>query len=419
MSSLLEVRDLSVLYKGRGRRKDKVALDDVSVTLKEGETLGLVGESGSGKSTLGNCVLGLVKAEKGTIAFDGRDISGASRSERRALSTQIQAVFQDPYTSFNPHRTIEQSVGETLTNLPRMPRAEQRARIIAMLERVGLDESAMTKFPAQFSGGQRQRISIARALLPEPRLVVCDESVSALDLSVQAQILNLLLELQRERGVAYLFITHDLSVVRHMSTRIAVLEHGRLIEDGEAGAVTEQPTQPYTRRLISASLSADAELQRDRRVTRRAANRLITDTRADRMTVADEVLRAMERQAVTEALAQPVPQATVLTRELSIRADGVDDVGSLIELRASILELAPRTSQSMTPASVLTRVQEARAARCAGLSSGPFIGRLRELAAAIDTRDRALALAVVSSLDGPPDSETSPSGGDGPAARTV
>ena len=275
MSALLEIRDLCVLYRGRGRRKDKVALDDVSVSVGEGETLGLVGESGSGKSTLGNCVLGLVQPARGTIAFDGRDIAGASRRERRALSTQIQAVFQDPYSSFNPHRTIEQSVSETLANLAAdVARGRSVREWWPCWSASASTESALAKFPAQFSGGQRQRIAIARALLPEPRLVVCDESVSALDLSVQAQILNLLLELQRERGVAYLFITHDLAVVRHMSTRIAVLQQGNLVEEGDAASVTEQPTQPYTRRLIAASLSADADLQQVRRATRRAIARL-------------------------------------------------------------------------------------------------------------------------------------------------
>jgi ABC-type oligopeptide transport system ATPase subunit len=404
MSALLEVRDLSVLYRGRGRRKDKVALDDVSVGVGEGETLGLVGESGSGKSTLGNCVLGLVKPARGTIAFDGRDIAGASRRERRALSTQIQAVFQDPYSVFNPHRTIEQSVSETLANLPTFSRAEKQARVVAMLERVGLDQSALAKFPAQFSGGQRQRIAIARALLPEPRLVVCDESVSALDLSVQAQILNLLLELQRERGVAYLFITHDLSVVRHMSTRIAVLQQGRLVEDGEAGVVTEQPTQPYTRRLIAASLSADADLQEDRRATRRAMARLILAEPGDRVRLGDEVLRVMEHQAVSEALAQPAPRATALRLALS-HAESLQDTDSLIDLRAAVLELAPRTSEAMTPAAVLTHVHEALARRCGSRSASgqpPALAeRIRDLAAAIDAGDRGRARALVSSLDEP------------------
>jgi len=416
MSALLEIRNLSVLYRGRGRRKDKVALDDVSVSVGEGETLGLVGESGSGKSTLGNCVLGLVQPARGTITFDGRDITSASRSDRRSLSTQIQAVFQDPYSSFNPHRTIEQSVSETLANVATMSRADKRARVVAMLERVGLDRSALAKFPAQFSGGQRQRIAIARALLPEPRLVVCDESVSALDLSVQAQILNLLLELQRERGVAYLFITHDLSVVRHMSTQIAVLQQGCLVEEGDARVVTEQPTQPYTRRLIGASLSADADLQQDRRAARSAMTRLTADTTGDRVGPADEVLRTLERQAVTEALARPTPRATALRLALSRGAESFGDVENLIDLRAAVLELAPRTSEAMTPADVLTHAQEARARLCCALSasgeSGVLVGRIRDLAAALDAGDRARARALVGSLDGPSERVASSGGAD-------
>ena len=404
MSALLEVRDLSVLYRGRGRRKDKAALDDVSVSVSAGETLGLVGESGSGKSTLGNCVLGLVQPAQGTIAFDGRDITRASRRERRALSTQIQAVFQDPYSSFNPHRTIEQTVSETQATLPSMSHSDQRARVVAMLERVGLDRSALARFPAQFSGGQRQRIAIARALLPEPRLVVCYESVSALDLSVQAQILNLLLELQRERGVAYLFITHDLAVVRHMSTRIAVLQQGRLVEEGDAGVVTEQPTQPYTRRLIAASLSADADLQQFRRATRKAMARLTADGTGDRVGLGDEVLRTLEHQAVAEALTQPT-RATALTDALLHAAESPDDVDRLIELRAAVLELAPRASEAMTPAAMLTHVQETRARRCGALRasgrSKVFVRRIRDLAAAIEAGDRQRARTLVSSLDEP------------------
>ncbi|BCW48003.1 dipeptide/oligopeptide/nickel ABC transporter ATP-binding protein [Arthrobacter sp. StoSoilB13] len=413
MSALLEVRDLSVLYRGRGRRKDKLALDDVSVSLSAGQTLGLVGESGSGKSTLGNCVLGLVQPAKGTIAFHGRDITGASGRERLALSTQIQAVFQDPYSSFNPHRTIEQTVGETLATLS-LPPSEQRARVVAMLERVGLDRSALAKFPAQFSGGQRQRISIARALLPEPRLVVCDESVSALDLSVQAQVLNLLLELQRERGVAYLFITHDLAVVRHMSTRIAVLEHGHLVEEGEASAVTEQPTQPYTRKLITASLSSDADLQQVRRATRKAMARLSTDTASRHASVGDELLLALEQQAVTEVVAQPTPRATALAHALLNAPENTADLDRLIELRAAILELAPRTSADTTPTAVLTLVEEARAKLCRALSADgqaeEFLGRYRDLATAIEAGNRERARTLVGSLDGPRDSAAEQNG---------
>jgi ABC-type oligopeptide transport system ATPase subunit len=404
MNPLLEIRDLGVVYRGRGRRKDKRALDGVSVSVGPGETLGLVGESGSGKSTLGGCVLGLVRPTEGTITFDGRDITCASGRDRRALSTQIQAVFQDPYSSFNPHRTIEQSVGETLTNLPRLSRSERRERVVAMLERVGLDRSALAKFPAQFSGGQRQRIAIARALLPEPRLVVCDESVSALDLSVQAQVLNLLLELQRERGVAYLFITHDLSVVRHMSTRIAVLEHGHLVEDGEASQVTEHPTQPYTRRLLDASPQADPDVQDARRATRRALAHLSREqVDAEGSDAAGRMLRALERQAVAEVFAQPSASAPALDAALARLADGPDDIQRLIDLRAAIPELATRTCAEMTPESARSRVAGARSSLCrATAASGEtaeFAARCQELSIAIKNGDRMRAQMLVESLD--------------------
>lgn len=403
MSQLLEIRDLSVVYRGRGRRKDKVALDGVSVNVEAGETLGLVGESGSGKSTLGGCVLGLVQPAHGQVVFDGKDVARLSGRDRRALSAQIQAVFQDPYSSFNPHRTIEQTVGETLTNMPAQSRPERRARIVAMLERVGLDQSALAKFPAQFSGGQRQRIAIARALLPEPRLVVCDESVSALDLSVQAQVLNLLLELQRERGVAYLFITHDLAVVRHMSNRIAVLEHGHLVEEGEARQVTEHPTQPYTRRLINASPQADPDVQDARRATRRAIPLLQRESLTETDDPGIEILHALETQAVTEALAQPGVAATALDRALAKFAENADDPARLVGLRAAITELAARTSAAMTPDLVLRRVDEARKGLCVALAGRgqalEFAARCQELSAAINGGERERALALVSSID--------------------
>jgi ABC-type oligopeptide transport system ATPase subunit len=403
MSQLLEIRDLSVVYPGRGRRKDKVALEGVSVKVGAGETLGLVGESGSGKSTLGGCVLGLVRPAHGQVVFDGRDVARLSGRDRRALSTQIQAVFQDPYSSFNPHRTIEQTVGETLTNLPTQSRPERRARIVAMLERVGLDQSALGKFPAQFSGGQRQRIAIARALLPEPRLVVCDESVSALDLSVQAQVLNLLLELQRERGVAYLFITHDLAVVRHMSNRIAVLEHGHLVEEGDARQVTEHPTQPYTRRLINASPQADPDVQDARRATRRAIPLLQRESFTEADDPGIEILHALETQAVTEALARPGVPATALDRALAQFAENPDDLTRLVGLRAAIPELAARTSAAMTPDLVLRRVDEARKDLCGALADSgramEFAARCQELSAAIKGGERERALALVGSID--------------------
>jgi ABC-type oligopeptide transport system ATPase subunit len=407
VNTLLEIRDLGVVYRGRGRRKDKIALDGVSVSIGAGETLGLVGESGSGKSTLGGCVLGLVRPARGEIVFAGSDITRLSGRDRRALSTQIQAVFQDPYSAFNPHRTIEQTVGETLTNVPSMSRADRRTRIVSMLERVGLDGSALEKFPAQFSGGQRQRIAIARALLPEPRLVVCDESVSALDLSVQAQVLNLLLELQRERGLAYLFITHDLSVVRHMSTRIAVLEHGHLVEEGEANDVTDRPTHPYTRRLIAASPQSDPDVQEARRATRRAVSALSHASVAGAQDPGIGVLQALETQAVVEVLAQPGTAATTaLDRALAQFAENPDDLDPLVNLRAAIPELAARTSAAMTPDSMLSRVEEARTGLCAALAESGralrFAAQCQELTAAIRGGDRDRALHLVSSIDDAP-----------------
>ncbi|MFJ4222832.1 ATP-binding cassette domain-containing protein [Microbacterium sp. NPDC089695] len=266
---LLEAQGLSVEYRQRRGRAARPALDGVDLTLHAGETVGLVGESGSGKSTLANVVLGLVPASAGRVVFDGTDITRATPTQRRALSSDIQAVFQDPYSSFNPNRTIGQSVGETLAGKG-VPAAQVRARVVDMLARVGIDPAAVTRYPPQFSGGQRQRIAIARALLPQPRLVVCDEAVSALDLSVQAQILNLLADLQHEFGVAYLFITHDLGVVRHVADRTVVLRHGVLVEEGRTADVIDRPAEEYTRRLVGASLVADPDEQAARRRARLA-----------------------------------------------------------------------------------------------------------------------------------------------------
>jgi ABC-type oligopeptide transport system ATPase subunit len=403
VNPLLEVRNLGVVYRGRGRRKDKVALDGVSVEVGAGETLGLVGESGSGKSTLGGCVLGLVRPASGSVVFDGRDITRLPARDRRALGSHIQAVFQDPYSSFNPHRTIEQSVAETLTSVHGVSPAERRDRVIAMLERVGLDRSALAKFPAQFSGGQRQRIAIARALLPEPRLVVCDESVSALDLSVQAQVLNLLLELQRELGVAYLFITHDLAVVRHMSTRIAVLEHGQLVEHGDAEQVTGNPQEPYTRRLLMASPQADPDLQGARRRARRAVAALAADATGDDRDRAGRALAALERQAVAETLAQPDRSTVVLEVALSRFAEDPDDFERFVDLRSAILELSPRTSVDAMPEPARSRIDAARRRLCdadAGRGDvGGVVARIRELSVAVGAGDQAGAQTIASSLE--------------------
>jgi oligopeptide/dipeptide ABC transporter ATP-binding protein len=266
---LLDVRGLVVDYR-RGRHQPPVrAVDDVDLSIRPRETLGLVGESGSGKTTIGRVILGLAPVGAGSVRLDGHDITDATHRERRRMSGDVQVVFQDPYSSLNPARTIGQTLAETLrVHIESQDEVDRQIRQI--LERVGLPAETTSRFPTQFSGGQRQRIAIARALIVEPRLIVCDEPVSALDLSVQANVLNLLRQLQREFDVSYLFISHDLSVVRHISHRIAVLYRGRVMEYGEAAAVYGRPAHPYTRALLAAAPVPDPHAQRQRRRRRRA-----------------------------------------------------------------------------------------------------------------------------------------------------
>jgi oligopeptide/dipeptide ABC transporter ATP-binding protein len=247
---LLEIEDLSVVFRKSRRAQPVYAVDGVDLTIAEGETVGLVGESGSGKTTLGQAVLGLVEPTSGAIRFDGVDITHANRSTRRALSSEMQVVFQNPYGSLSPTRTIGQTLLEPLLAHGRVSRDEGNEKVAEMLRRVGLPVDTMLRRPSEFSGGQRQRVAVARALMMSPRFVVCDEAVSALDLSVQAQILNLLGGLQREFGLSYLFVSHNLAVVRHMSQRIVVLYRGRVMESGPAESVYSAPAHPYTQALL-------------------------------------------------------------------------------------------------------------------------------------------------------------------------
>jgi peptide/nickel transport system ATP-binding protein len=266
---LLDVRGLRVDY-GRGRHRS-TAVDGVELSIGPGETLALVGESGSGKSTIGNAVLGLVPVTGGTVTFDGEDVGRATARRRRELTQEIQAVFQDPYGSLNSMRTIRQTLVEPLIAHRRADAASARSQVEAALHSVGLDPEVADRYPGEFSGGQRQRISVARALMLRPRLIVCDEPTSALDLSVQAQVLNLLTGLQRELGMSYLFITHDLAIIRHVAQRVAVLHHGRVVETGPVQRVCDEPEHPYTRALLAAAPVPDPVAQRGRREARAAA----------------------------------------------------------------------------------------------------------------------------------------------------
>ncbi|MEV0587645.1 ABC transporter ATP-binding protein [Nonomuraea sp. NPDC050310] len=249
---LLSVRDLRMTF-GSGVR----AVDGVSFDLRPGETLGLVGESGCGKSTTGRMIVRLLQSTGGTIAFDGHDLTRLPPRAMLPFRRDLQMIFQDPFASLNPRQTVHQIVSGPRKLLT-------RPQVIELLERVGLAAEHADRYPHEFSGGQAQRIGIARALASGPRLVVCDEPVSALDVSIQAQIVNLLADLQDERGLAYLFIAHDLSVVRHMSDRVAVMYLGRIVELGSRAALYDDPAHPYTRALLSAVPVADPDVEATR-----------------------------------------------------------------------------------------------------------------------------------------------------------
>jgi ABC-type glutathione transport system ATPase component len=266
--TLLDVQNVTVEYPVKGlRAKPFRALNGVSLDIRPGETVGLVGESGSGKTTLGRAVLGLAPVTGGSILYRGRDIAHLGRQQRRALASEIQVVFQDPYTSLNPSLTIDQILAEPLTARD-VPAKEARRRVRELLDRVGMPAASGGRLPREFSGGQRQRIAIARALALDPKLIVCDEPVSALDLSTQAKVLELFREIQDNTGVAYLFVSHDLAVVRHLSHRVAVMYHGEIVEWGDGDQVTARPEHPYTQRLFLAAPVADPDAQEQRRADR-------------------------------------------------------------------------------------------------------------------------------------------------------
>jgi peptide/nickel transport system ATP-binding protein len=262
---VLDIRDLRVSFPGKGWRAPRVeVLHGVSLDIRPGETVGLVGESGSGKTTIGRAVLGLASVHDGTVEFLGERIEHASNRRRRRLSRDLQVIFQDPFASLNPSIPVGDTLAEPL-HAQGIPGQEARRRVLDLLDRVALPADAAQRLPREFSGGQRQRIAIARALAIGPKLIVCDEPVSALDLTTQRTVLDLLLEIQEQTGVAYLFISHDLSVVRYMSHRVNVIHRGHIVESGDAGQVTAEPRHPYTQRLLLSAPVADPAVQRTRR----------------------------------------------------------------------------------------------------------------------------------------------------------
>jgi len=275
--SLLKVNDLKIYYPIRGgffrRVVDNVrAVDGISFELQPGETYGLVGESGCGKTTSGRAIIGLNNVTSGELLFEGKDLAKMGRMERRKHTKDIQMIFQDPYSSLNGRKNVLNIIAEPLRNFERLSPKEELLRVQELVARVGLSPESIYKYPHQFSGGQRQRIGIARALALKPKLIIADEPVSALDVSVQAQVLNFMQEIQEEFGLTYLFISHDLGIIQHMCDRIGIMYRGRFVEEGTASEIYNNPQHVYTKRLIAAIPEMNPEKRFEKMHLRQAIN---------------------------------------------------------------------------------------------------------------------------------------------------
>ena len=300
--SLLKVNNLKVHYPIRGgffrTVKDHVrAVDGISFELEKGETYGLVGESGCGKTTTGRAIIGLNPVTEGEIIFEGEDLASLKRRDRRKYIKDIQMVFQDPYSSLNSRKNVLNIIAEPLRNFERLSPTEELIRVQELVERVGLTPESIYKYPHQFSGGQRQRIGIARALTLNPKLIIADEPVSALDVSVQAQVLNFMQDIQEEYDLTYLFISHDLGIVRHMSDRLGIMHNGRLVEEGTRNDIFDNAQHPYTKRLLAAIPEMDPEKRLEKKALREEVNRLYREHHDDYY---DENGRVYDLQPMTE-----------------------------------------------------------------------------------------------------------------------
>ncbi len=280
--SLIEINNLKVHYPIRGgfwnRVVDNVrAVDGVTFDIESGETYGLVGESGSGKSTTAKAIIGLEKATSGTVTYKGKDVTKAENRRKLNYNRDVQMIFQDSLSSLNPRKRIEDIIAEPLRNFEHLSKDEEKLRVIQLLDIVGLDPDALYKYPHQFSGGQRQRIGVARAVATHPKLIIADEPVSALDLSVQAQVLNFMKKIQREFGISYLFISHDLGVVRHMCKNIAIMNRGRVVEAGTRDDIYDHPMHIYTKRLLAAIPETNVLHRQEHRAHRLAIEKVYRD----------------------------------------------------------------------------------------------------------------------------------------------
>lgn len=316
--SLIEIRNLKVHYPIRGGFWNRVvdtvkAVDGVTFDIEAGETYGLVGESGSGKSTTAKAIIGLEKATSGTVTYEGKNVTKAENRRKIDYNRDVQMIFQDSLSSLNPRKRIEDIIAEPLRNFEHLSKDDEKLRVLQLLDIVGLGPDSLYKYPHQFSGGQRQRIGVARAVATHPRLIIADEPVSALDLSVQAQVLNFMKRIQREFGISYLFISHDLGVVRHMCNNIAIMNRGRIVETGTRDDIYDHPMHIYTKRLLAAIPETNVTHRQEHRQHRLAIEKIYQEQQ-HRYYDKDGMAYPLVKVSKTHSVALPPAEAAKLSQ---------------------------------------------------------------------------------------------------------